>query len=142
MTREMTLKPHVSIHFNGQCEAAFRFYERCLNGAVTFMLTWGNSPAAAEAPADWGEKIYHATLNIGDFVVTGGDQPSDRYEKPQGFSIVLQMNDAAAAERIFHTLAENGKIGMALQETFWAGRYGALVDRFGIAWEINCERMT
>jgi PhnB protein len=29
---------------------------------------------------------------------------------------------------------------MALQETFWALRFGALVDRFGIPWTINCER--
>jgi len=50
------------------------------------------------------------------------------------------MNDADAAERIFHALADGAQIKMALQETHWAARFGALVDRFGIAWEINCER--
>jgi len=50
------------------------------------------------------------------------------------------MDDPVAAERIFLALAENGKIEMPLQETFWAGRFGALVDRFGIPWTINCER--
>jgi PhnB protein len=29
---------------------------------------------------------------------------------------------------------------MVLQETFWARRYGALVDQFGVPWEINCEK--
>lgn len=28
---------------------------------------------------------------------------------------------------------------MPLQKTFWATRFGALVDQFGIAWAINCE---
>ena len=136
----MALKPHLSIRFNGQCEAAFRFYERCVNGTISFMLTWGESPAAGEAPPDWAGKIYHASLTIGDFVMTGGDLPGGGYEKPTGFSIVLGLDDPAAAERIFDALAQNGQVGMPLQETFWAGRYGALVDQFGIAWEVNCER--
>ena len=126
--------------FDGQCEAAFRFYERCLNGTISFMLTWGDSPAAAEAPPEWAGKVYHATLRVEDFVMTGGDLPSAKYAKPTGFSIVLGIDNPAAAERIFDGLAQNGRIAMPLQETFWASRYGALVDRFGIAWEVNCER--
>jgi len=140
MASSMTVKPHLSIMFNGQCEAAFRYYERCLNATIAFMLTWGDSPAAAEAPADWTGKVYHATLRVGDFVITGGDQPIGRYVKPEGFSIVLGIDDPSEAQRIFDELAEHGRITMPLQETFWASRYGALVDRFGIAWEINCER--
>ena len=37
----MKLDLHVSLAFNGQCEAAFRFYERCLNGTITFMHDMG-----------------------------------------------------------------------------------------------------
>jgi PhnB protein len=140
IVNDMELKPHLSIMFDGQCEAAFRFYERCLSGTISFMLSWGDSPAAAEAPADWAEKVYHATLKIGDFVITGGDLPADKYEKPQGFSIVLGIDNPAAADRLFDELAQNGRVAMALQETSWASRYGALVDKFGIAWEMNCER--
>ena len=28
---------------------------------------------------------------------------------------------------------------MPLQQTFWAARFGMLVDRFGIPWMVNCE---
>ena len=28
---------------------------------------------------------------------------------------------------------------MPLEKTFWAERFGMLVDRFGIPWLINCE---
>ena len=141
MAIDMAVKPHLSIMFDGQCEAAFKFYERCLNGTISFMLTWGLSPAAAEVPPDWAGKIYHATLTLGDFVITGGDLPSNKYARPTGFSIVLGIDDPAAAERIFDELAQNGRITLPLQETFWASRYGALVDQFGIAWEVNCERL-
>ncbi len=105
------------------------------------MLTWANSPNAAEAPADWGGKIYHATFKVGDTVIMGGDQPADRYDQPRGFQLVLPMDDASAAERVFHELAEGGTIKVPLQETFWASRFGVLVDRFGIPWTVNCERV-
>jgi PhnB protein len=29
---------------------------------------------------------------------------------------------------------------MPIQETFWAVRFGMVVDRFGIPWMINCEQ--
>ena len=51
------------------------------------------------------------------------------------------MDDALAAERVFQELAEGGTIKMPLQETFWASRFGVLVDRFGIPWTVNCERV-
>jgi PhnB protein len=136
----MKLNPHISLAFNGQCEAAFRLYAQCLNGTIAFMLTWGQSPMAAEAPPGWDAKIYHATLTIGDTGITGGDLPPDRFEQPKGFSIVLPMDDPVAAERVFQALAENGRIEMPLQETFWASRFGAVLDRFDIPWVINCER--
>jgi PhnB protein len=135
----MKLNPYISLCFGGQCEAAFRFYEQCLNGTIAFMLTWGDSPLAAEAPPGWAAKICHATLKIGDTVITGSDVPPDRYEQPRGFSLVLDMNDSLAAERVFQALAQDGKIEVPLQETFWASRFGHLVDRFGIHWAINCE---
>ena len=71
----MKLNPQFALSFNGTCEAAFRCYERCLNGTITFMLTWGNSQSAADAPADWGEKIYHATLKVGTSRPTGTSSP-------------------------------------------------------------------
>jgi PhnB protein len=136
----MMLTPQISLAFAGQCEAAFRFYAQRLNGMIAFMLAWGNSPAAADAPLGWDAKIYHATLKIGDLAIMGGDLPPDRYEQPKGFQIVLPMDDPVAAERVFHALADKGTIAVALQETFWACRFGVLVDRFGIPWSINCER--
>ncbi|MGZ3362940.1 MAG: VOC family protein, partial [Xanthobacteraceae bacterium] len=44
------------------------------------------------------------------------------------------------AERVFHALAESGTVRMPIQETFWAKRFGMLVDRFGTPWMINCEK--
>jgi PhnB protein len=134
----MKLNAHIALAFDGQCEAAFRLYERCFEGTITFMLTWGNSPMSADAPAGWDAKIFHATLKVGDSVITGSDQPPGRYDRPKGFSIILQMDDPDLAERVFQTLAESSRLEMPLQETFWAYRFAVLTDRFGIPWTINC----
>jgi PhnB protein len=60
------------------------------------------------------------------------------YECPRGFQIQLNLDDAAAAERIFAKLADRGRITVPLQETYWAQRFGAVIDRFGMPWGINC----
>ena len=133
----MKLNPYLM--FNGQCETALKFYEKCLGGKISFMTTWGDSPMAAQTPPDWGKKIMHATLAVGDQLLQGADLPSEQYRKPQGFSLALSPNGAAEAERIFQALAENGSVEMPLQETFWALRFGHLVDQFGTPWMINCE---
>jgi PhnB protein len=136
----MKLSPCISLTFNGQCEAAFKFYERCLGGKIAFMLTWGNSPMAAEAPREWSEKILHGRITIGDTDLVGGDVLPQQYQQPKGFSILLNMDDPVEAERIFQALSENGRVHMPIQKTFWAVRFGGLVDQFGIQWEINCEQ--
>jgi PhnB protein len=69
----------------------------------------------------------------------GADVAPDQYEEPKGFSLSLQIKSEDDAERVFHELAEGGRVVMPLEKTFWAARFGMLVDRFGIPWMINCE---
>lgn len=35
------------------------------------------------------------------------------------------------------SLAEGGKVGMPLAETFWADTFGMVTDRFGTPWCVN-----
>jgi PhnB protein len=134
----MQMSPHLS--FNGQCEAAFKQYARCLGGQVGQLFPYGESPMAAEVPADWKNKVMHGSVTIGDQMLMGADVTPDRYEAPKGITLSIQIANVAEAERIFRDLAEGGTIVMPLEQTFWAARFGVLVDRFGIPWQINCEQ--
>ena len=127
------------LSFNGNCEAAFKYYERCFGGQVR-MFTWGESPMAEQTPAEWRGKIMHATLEAGDAVLMGADSPPGYFAEPKGIHVTISLNDPAEAERIFTTLAENGQVTMPFHETFWAYRFGMLVDQFGIPWMVNCEK--
>jgi PhnB protein len=134
----MKLNPY--LFFNGQCEAAFKFYEQCLGGKIVAMVRHAGTPAEKEVPANWRDKIIHARLVVGDEVLMGSDAPPDRFEAPKGFTVTLGIDDPAEAERVFNALAEKGTVRMPFQQTFWALRFGMLVDRFGIPWMINCEQ--
>ena len=125
--------------FSGECEAAFKFYEECLDGKLLGIFRYAGSPLAEQVPADWQNKVMHCTLTIGEQTLMGADVAPESYEKPRGFSLSLQMKSTTQAERIFHNLAKDGTVVMPLEKTFWAARFGTLIDRFGIPWQINCE---
>jgi PhnB protein len=127
------------LSFKGQCEEAFRLYEQCLGGQLGAIFRYSGSPMADQVPGDWGDKVMHGSLTVAGQVLNGGDVSPDQYEAPKGFSLSLQIKDEADAERIFHELAKDGRVIMPLQQTFWALRFGHVVDRFGIPWLINCE---
>jgi PhnB protein len=134
----MKLNPHLA--FNGQCEAAFKFYQKCLGGEIITMMSYADASMVEGTQADWGMKIIHATLAMGDQVITGADVTPDCYQAPQGFSVLLHLSSTTEANRIFEMLSENGRVTMPLQETFWSAGFGILVDQFGVSWMINCKK--
>jgi len=136
--KETAMQLNAYLLFHGNCEEAFKFYEKCLGGKIQAMIPHAGTPAEQHVPAEWRNKIMHARLVVGDAVLLGSDAPLERFEEPKGFSVALQNTDPAEAERVFKLLEEGGKVKMPLQQTFWATRFGMLVDRFGIPWMINC----
>jgi PhnB protein len=134
----MQLNPYLV--FNGQCEEAFKFYEKVLGGKITGLMTHGNSPMASQVAPEWRDKIMHAHMTVGDYVLMGSDAPPQHFQKPQGFSVSIVVKTTEEAERIFAALSEKASILMPLQQTFWSPRFGMLTDRFGIPWMINCDQ--
>ena len=134
----MKLSPHLS--FNGQCQEAMEFYQRCLGGKIQSMLTYGNAPLSDRVPPQWRGKILHATLAIGQSILYAADTPPGQYQPPSGFHVTIGVQDAAEAERVFRALSKGGAVRMPLQKTFWSIRFGVVVDRFGISWEVNTQQ--
>lgn len=126
------------LSFRGQCEEAFKYYEATLGGRVGPIFRYTGSPLASQVPADWQDKVMHGSVTVGALVLMGGDV-AHRYEPPKGFTLSIQIESTAEAERIFHELSQDGQVSMPLEQTFWAARFGMLVDRFGIPWQVNCE---
>ena len=125
------------LQFDGTCAEAMRFYERCLNGKLDFFQTFGETPAKDHVPADWGDKVMHASLVVGGARIMASDAPPGQYARPQGLSVALSLPDAAESRRIFDALAEGGTVTMPFAETFWSPGFGMVVDRFGTPWMVN-----
>jgi PhnB protein len=133
----MKLGTHLT--FPGTCAAAFRFYERVLDGRIGLLQTYGESPGAESVAPEWRAKIVHGSIRIGGNELLGADVRPEGYEKPHGFFLLLGIAGVANAERVFQALAEDGAVNMPLQKTFWSPAFGVLVDSFGIPWEISAE---
>ena len=127
------------LHFNGNCEEAFKFYEQCTGGKIETLFRHEGSPAEAQVPPEWKNKILHARMKIGDQSLMASDAAPGRYSQPQGFSVSLALKDVKKGEQIFNALAEGGKTCMPFQKTFWAAGFGMVTDRFGVPWMVNCE---
>jgi len=135
------MKGNPYLTFAGNCATAFKYYERVLGGKLVALMTHQDIPkdAQMQMPPECKNLVMHARLVLGDNVLMGSDRMPAQPEKPQGFSVAIQTHDPKEAERIFAALADNGQVTMPLQQTFWALRFGMLVDQFGIPWMVNCE---
>lgn len=126
------------LNFNGNCEEAINFYKDTLGGELIFMQRYGESPMAGMGDDN---AIMHCTLKIGDTHIMAADNPPDQpASSGSNISLALGLDDPAAADSMFNTLADGGTVTMPMQETFWAQRFGMLTDKFGISWMFNVEK--
>ena len=129
------------LNFDGTCAEAFRLYERVLGGKLD-LLTNADSPMADQMPPEAGNRIMHAYLAAGDAQLMGSDAPPGQFVKPQGIFVSINLEDPARGEKIFTELAKGGSVIMPYEKTFWAERFGMLVDRFGTPWMVNAGPST
>jgi PhnB protein len=131
------MKLYTQLNFGGNCEEAFRFYEKQLGGKITMMMKQSDAPGA---PAGAGKAIIHARMEIGDTVLIANDVPPAKFQKMRSVYLYLSVDSPQEAERVHNILAEGGEIFMPLEETFYATRFSMLRDRFGVSWSIINER--
>ena len=90
------------------------------------------------SPPDCKNKIMHASITIDGEVLMASDASPGHFQQPQGFSVSLQVEDPADAERRFKALAEGGSVNMPFGKTFFSKGFGMCVDQFGMPWMVNC----
>ena len=136
----MQVQPY--LFFNGRCEEAIEYYRDTLGAQVTMMMRFHEMPDADKGyiPPGSENKIMHAGLRFGESEVFASDGMNNGETKFEGISLSLAASDEAEAERLFGLLAEGGKIEMPLAETFFASRFGAVEDKFGVSWLVMSEK--
>ena len=133
----MQLNAYVT--FSGVAEEALNFYRGALGGEIELMRFEG-SPMEKSVPADWKNKIMHGRLNSPAGVLMASDATPEWMSNPgDNFSLSVSLGDENAGEKIFNKLAAGGQVTMPFEKTFWASKFGMVVDKFGIRWIVNCE---
>ncbi len=125
------MKLDIYLNYRGNCEEAFRFYERHLGGTITGMVRHGEQPNP-NVPADWNDRITHARLELGGTVLMGADIPDS--EPMRSAYLSLSLDEEAEAERVYALLVEGGEIFMKMEQMSFANRFAMLRDRFGTSW--------
>jgi PhnB protein len=125
------------LFYNGNCEAAFKHYEKVLGGKIGLMLRNEDGPPEMQSAPERKKQIMHASMSIDGAVLMASDSPPEHFHKPQGFAVSLTVKDPADAERKFKALAEGGNVTMPFGKTFFAKGFGMCVDQFGISWMVN-----
>jgi PhnB protein len=130
----MKIQPY--LFFNGCCEEALDFYRLALGAEQIMLMHYRDSPEPPPMPlpTGWENKVMHASLKIGETMLMASDGCGPEASAFQGFSLSLDMPDAATARRAFNALAEGGTVQMPLDKTFFATCFGMLTDRFGVGW--------
>ena len=134
-----------TLNFYGRTEEAVSFYCETIEAKTLFMMRFRDCPDPSQSRPGMEEKIFHATFRIGSTEIIASDCGC---EKPPtgttfaGFSFALRAETPEKAERFFTALSIGGRIEIPLVKTFFAERYGIVVDRFGISWKIMVESKT
>ena len=133
------MKLYTHLNFGGNCEEAFRFYERTLGGTITMMMNADQLPAGMTPPS--GENsVIHARMSLAGVELIGNDVPSDHFKPVRSSYLYLAVDSVEEAERIYGILAKDGDVSMPIAETFFAARFAQLRDRFGTLWTLIHER--
>lgn len=131
----MQINPY--LHYDGNCEEAFKFYEKAIGAKIDVIMHVEGSPAAEHMPPSMAKKVLHGQINIGGEVIMASDSPPDYFEKMQGFSVSLHAQSTAEGEKLFNALADGGEVKMPFAATFWSKGFGMCVDKFGVPWMVN-----
>lgn len=132
----MQVQPY--LYFNGRCEEAIEFYKKALGAKVTMLMRFKDAPESSRAHISAGveNKIMHASLLIGDSVVSASDGRCTGEMKFDGVGLTLSVSNDADAERLFAALSDGGKVAMPMEKTFFSSRFGMVNDRFGVIWMV------
>jgi PhnB protein len=134
------MKLHTYLNYGGNCEEAFRFYEKHLGGKITMVMTQGEMPGAKDVPPEVAKKVLHARLELGETAIMASDVPPEHFEPMRSAYLSLSVASSTEADRIYALLSDGGEIFMPIDETFFAFRFGMLRDKFGTSWMILHER--
>lgn len=134
---------NIYLTFQGNCEEAFNFYKSVFGGEFPYIGRFKDMPPMEGvcSPPEIADLIMHISLPIGgDTVLMGSDTGGEWAPSllmGNNFSISLNTDSRAEADRLFNGLSKDGKVTMPMDKTFWGDYFGMFTDKFGVNWMVS-----
>lgn len=137
---------NIYLNFDGNCSEAFHFYKSAFGGEFPYIGYFKDMPPQEGMPpmsAEEGNKIMHVSLPISkETTLMGSDVVGEwipKFIKGNNFSISINADSKAEADRLFNELSAGGKVTMPMEKTFWDSYFGMFTDKFGINWMVSFD---
>jgi PhnB protein len=134
----MQIQPY--LFFDGRCDEALEFYKHAIGARILTLVRYRESPVPHDpgtgTPAPDGNKVMHASVRIGDSIISASDGHAQNHPEFRGFALSLTASTDDQVQRLYSALSEGGQVRMPLGKTFFSSQFGMLTDRFGVLWMI------
>ncbi len=138
----MKFRPYLT--YNGECNEAIELYKRAFRTDVMQILRFSDMPAGPgfSIPEDYKSRVVQATLRLGeDFIRMSDCGPGQPLNDPESERVSIAVE--ASVEDVkyaFGVLAEEGRVGIELAETFYSPCAGVVFDKFGVMWNFVAQK--
>jgi len=128
------------LNFNGNSKEVMSFYQSVFNAEIRSIMPYGNYvPEGIESPpknlSDW---VMHAEMEICDTKFWFADE-IEALSCGNMIKLTVTVPIADIGKGIFERLKTGGEVTLPPTETFYSNFHAALVDKYGIAWNIVSE---
>lgn len=131
------MKCDVYLSFDGNCEEAMNFYRNAFGGEFTVVMKYGDGPPEYRTEGN-EDKIMHMTLSMKDGAeLKASDVFHHPVEKGNAYQVSIGADSEEHGLNMFNKLSEGAQVTMPYQDVFWGGKFGSLIDQFGIQWMIS-----
>ena len=128
------MKLEAYLFFPGDTEEAMNYYQTILGGDLSITRRGDVDPTA---PQDEKHLVINAALDTGTFTLRASDRADATSKAQTRIELTIIGTDEVDLRRIFDGLGEGGTVKAPLEKMFWGDVFGALIDKFGIGWQVN-----
>lgn len=132
------------LNFSGDCEEAFRLYQRAFDGQEPLLARYSDAPESTYPDMDAAQKnkIMHGHVMLTEAGGISGADAIWPFDKGSAINIHVYCSSPEAAEKAFAILAEEGEAIGALAPNpppHDNGISGIVKDKFGFMWVLSAE---
>jgi PhnB protein len=132
------------LHYNGNAEEAFTFYQSVFGGSFTKIARFKDLASADfQVTEKEANKIMFIGLPIGKSILMGSDVPEilgTINENENRFKVSITAESKEEADQLFNQLSVGGTVEMPIDESPWGTYFGMFRDKYGIEWMIEFDK--